>query len=123
MFCLKNDLSDKNRFKIIKTCEQFGLTGCVLITNDIKLIIVEGKQKGIRFFTNLVLNRIDWKLCNETNINNLNSEYCVQVWNGPIHQRNFKQFVMKYAQSESEAKQFLQHYSCLHYYFACNVKL
>ena len=62
VFRIGNYKSGRNSFKVNKTCEQFALTGCVLIANNVKLIIVEGKEKGIKFFTRLVEKRIDWTL-------------------------------------------------------------
>jgi len=129
IFKIKDLRNGKIRFKVTMTAEQFNLTGCILLLEDINIIIVEGGPKGIKFYTRLVCERIKWNEnidnnnnntnnTNNTNDNNNNSEdnYCVQVWQGIVAKRSFQAFLFKKCENESELKKFLSLRKCYHYY-------
>eukprot|EP00808_Paulinella_micropora_P010808 g70267.t1 len=50
----------KRRFKVDVNAQQYNLSGCVAMWNDINCVVVEGGPKGIKRFKRLMLNRIKW---------------------------------------------------------------
>ena len=40
--------------------QQFHLTGCVMLYQDVNLVVVEGGPKGLKKFKRLMMHRIKW---------------------------------------------------------------
>ncbi|KAI3867464.1 hypothetical protein MKX03_010044 [Papaver bracteatum] len=56
-----NDLSHpQTRFKVSVHAQENRLTGCLVITEDFTVAVVEGGNKSIKRFGNLMLKRINW---------------------------------------------------------------
>ena len=142
-------LNKKNKFKCQINAQQYNLTGCILIlknedimstingndnnnedNNGFTMILVEGGQKGVRFYNNLVMNRIKWNQSNNDNniingnsnnkLNNIingdnDNNYCHCIWEGIVAKRNFQAFLIKSCENKAELRKFLSLRKCAHY--------
>lgn len=101
------------RFKVDRNAKQLNLSGTAILFPTFNMVIVEGGPKGIRFFKNLMLNRIDWTKFDETKDNE-----CALVWEGESRKSNFKGFRFKPIPTEMMAKEFLENHEVVHYWNA-----
>ena len=89
------------------------LSGTAILFPTFNLVIVEGGPKGMKFFKNLMLNRIDWTKFDETKDNE-----CVLVWEGELRKSSFRGFRFKPIPTEMMAKDFLENHGVVHYWNA-----
>jgi U4/U6 small nuclear ribonucleoprotein PRP3 len=54
--------SKKNRYKVDINAAELHLTGCVVHTGHLSLVVVEGGTKALKKYKKLMLQRIDWKM-------------------------------------------------------------
>lgn len=54
--------SKKNRYKVDINAAELHLTGCVVHTGHMSLVVVEGGTKALKKYKKLMLQRIDWKM-------------------------------------------------------------
>ncbi|KAJ5071066.1 u4/u6-associated RNA splicing factor-related [Anaeramoeba ignava] len=62
VFHAKHIRHPKTKYKIDVNAQQRNLSGCCIFVRDMNLIVVEGGPKNIKFYKNLLLKRIKWKL-------------------------------------------------------------
>ncbi|KAH8740043.1 hypothetical protein FG386_000870 [Cryptosporidium ryanae] len=106
IFHLSN-LSDKRIiFKIDKNAKDCHLTGCCVVSSiSSSVVFVEGSIKSIKFYKNLLLNRIKWNECE-------NKTECNLIWEGTNNSRKFKGWKLYYSHTrEDEYKFFLDNKS------------
>lgn len=48
------------RFKVETNCKQLFMTGCVVLYEDVNVVVVEGGPKQQKKYRQLMLNRIKW---------------------------------------------------------------
>jgi len=131
-----NDLADpRKKFKIDITAQENILSGIVLVTAALNLIVVEGGPKAVRRFKKLVLRRIKWsggtdeeiedddedeKLKGiETNIDDIKASKkneCVLVWEGIVKHSNFRNFRVETHPNAASARSALQMRGVEHYW-------
>jgi U4/U6 small nuclear ribonucleoprotein PRP3 len=113
-FRVKNLDHNHFKFKVDKNAQQHNLTGTAILYPAFNLVIVEGGPKGIKFYKNLMLNRIQWKQFDQGEEVN----ECVLVWEGEIKQPAFKGFRFKTIPTELMVKEFLEKHDAVAYWNA-----
>ncbi|KAL3128073.1 U6 associated RNA splicing factor [Cryptosporidium hominis] len=88
-------------FKIDRNAHDCHLTGCCVISSiDPCIILVEGSKKSIKFYKNLLLNRIKWDQPIETTTS------CSLIWEGVRPSRIFFKWKIYYCHSKEDAYRF-----------------
>ncbi|KAJ1283551.1 hypothetical protein BS78_03G137100 [Paspalum vaginatum] len=115
------DLSHpQTRFKVDVNAQENRLTGAVVITDTISVVVVEGGKKSIKRYNKLMLNRIDWASAvgdddaDEESDKPVNS--CVLVWQGTVAKPTFHRFTVHNCRSEAAAKKVFIDASVSHYW-------
>ncbi|AQK59347.1 Pre-mRNA-splicing factor 3 [Zea mays] len=116
------DLSHpQTRFKVDVNAQENKLTGAVVITDSISVVVVEGGKKSIKRYNKLMLNRIDWPAAvggdEDTEMEAdkpVNS--CVLVWQGSVAKPTFHRFTVHNCRSEAAAKKVFVDVSVPHYW-------
>ncbi|XP_031250087.1 protein RDM16 isoform X8 [Pistacia vera] len=118
-----NDLSHpKTRFKVDVNAHENRLTGCVVITEGISVVVVEGGSKSIKRYGMLMLRRIDWaKAVNEEDedkdeISDKPVNKCMLVWQGSVAKPSFNRFSVHECMTEAAAKKVFADAGVAHYW-------
>ncbi|XP_044461922.1 protein RDM16-like isoform X2 [Mangifera indica] len=118
-----NDLSHpKTRFKVDVNAHENRLTGCVVITEGISVVVVEGGSKSIKRYGKLMLRRIDWaKAVNEEDededeISEKPVNKCMLVWQGSAAKPSFNRFSVHECMTEAAAKKVFADAGVAHYW-------
>jgi len=136
-----NDISDpRHKFKVDVNARDLQVSGCVILYNNVNLVVVEGGEKAIRKFKKLMLKRIDWsKSISDENSEDPKTEAetekseskaisttvpgvpnkCVLVWEGTILKANFQQFRFESFPNEEAIRKYLNHRWSEHYLDMC----
>eukprot|EP01027_Heterolobosea_sp_BB2_P018115 GEZU01025577.1.p1 GENE.GEZU01025577.1~~GEZU01025577.1.p1 ORF type:complete len:540 (-),score=140.42 GEZU01025577.1:60-1631(-) len=134
----------QKKFKVDMNAQQLHLTGCVVLSESITLIVAEGGPKAIRQFTKLLTRRIDWNRTvsgsttaaeenmedededKEDNNNNNDGENapkgarkCRLVWQGSIQKPSFRGFRFQKFLTEAMARKYLKDHGCEHFWDMC----
>eukprot|EP01134_Creolimax_fragrantissima_P007365 CFRG7365T1 len=135
IFRLKNLKDYQKRYKVDVNATQFHLTGGVIATPDLTLVVAEGGPKNMKKYKRLMLNRIKWEekrkprgtdhkrsrrgpdgeLEIESDSSDEDDENrvpnsCTLVWEG-VHQKPaFSEWMYKKATSTVAAREFLEEY-------------
>eukprot|EP00899_Mesostigma_viride_P029595 jgi/Mesvir1/9820/Mv02981-RA.1 len=120
VFCVDDLSHPKNRFKVDINAQQNHLTGCVVICDELSVVVVEGVPKAIRRFTGLMLRRIDWS----ANLDDEEEEVagghkqnkCYLVWEGSVLSPAFDKFEFETCRSEAAARKYLDDKKVAHYF-------
>ncbi|KAF0987249.1 hypothetical protein HZS_4512 [Henneguya salminicola] len=124
------DISNRsNRFKVDKNAQQNYMTGCVLLFQDMNLVILEGGPKSQKRMKRLLLQRINWSKdiisssnINKSHIKTIDEEKeaihnkCSLVWEGAYGYPSFKEWNFKQFDSEAVAREFLKKHRADHYW-------
>jgi U4/U6 small nuclear ribonucleoprotein PRP3 len=116
------DLSHpQTRFKVDVNAQENRLTGAVVITDSISVVVVEGGKKSIKRYNKLMLNRIDWATAvggdEDAEVEGdkpVNS--CVLVWQGSVAKPTFHRFTVHNCRSEAAAKKVFVDAKVPHYW-------
>eukprot|EP00271_Cylindrocystis_brebissonii_P010259 TRINITY_DN2639_c0_g1_i6.p1 TRINITY_DN2639_c0_g1~~TRINITY_DN2639_c0_g1_i6.p1 ORF type:complete len:1240 (+),score=382.36 TRINITY_DN2639_c0_g1_i6:444-4163(+) len=114
----------QTRFKVDKNAQENRLKGCVVMTDDMAIVIVEGGLKSIKRFGKLMLRRIKWeKAVVEAKIGDPRSALaarpneCKLVWQGAVAKPAFEgDFQLLIFPSGVGARRFLEERKCAHYW-------
>ena len=91
------------------------MTGCVVLYEDVNVVVVEGGPKQQKKYKQLMLNRIKWEedvikekdlqegIAGNVEANMVNS--CVLVWEGQTKERNFGELKFKQCPTEKFARE------------------
>ncbi|AOA63517.1 Splicing factor, component of the U4/U6-U5 snRNP complex [Komagataella phaffii CBS 7435] len=122
VFKIDRLVNPKHIYKVDINAKQNSLVGSIVSVKDtFSLIVVEGGEKSIRKYKNLLLNRINWtenehkkkpegeeKTDQEEPIlEDLSSNQCFLLWEGPIADFRFRGWSNKQFEDELEALNFL----------------
>lgn len=124
------DLSNPSKkFKVDTNAQQLYLTGTVVITKDIVLVITEGGPKSQKKFKRLMMNRIKWEEDSaqgrrQDKIDKKNMEYhvdkqmnsCQLVWEGTSMKKTFEDWKFHMFKTEAEARELLRKFNVEHYW-------
>ncbi|CAD8067434.1 unnamed protein product [Paramecium sonneborni] len=112
VFRIDDDLSSNNleskklKFKVDKNAQQDSLCGVCQIANQNgqsvvpSIVVAEGGPKGIKFYKQLLLNRIKWK-------SDVSKQGCILLWEGVAKQHAFNKWKIIEIKSEAEVKRIL----------------
>ena len=60
MFRVKNLQNPAKKWKLEKNASQLFLSGCVVLYQDVNIVVVEGGPKQLKKYKQLMLKRIKW---------------------------------------------------------------
>ncbi|KAI3964324.1 hypothetical protein MKW92_015188 [Papaver armeniacum] len=107
-----SDLSHpQNQYKVNVNAQQNQLTGCLVITEDITVVVVEGGSKSIKRYGKLMRKRIKWAetVRNEEEDSTAEDDdkpvnKCVLVWQGSVAKSSFDGFAVHKCRTEAAAR-------------------
>eukprot|EP01064_Diplonema_japonicum_P000849 TRINITY_DN10581_c0_g1_i2.p1 TRINITY_DN10581_c0_g1~~TRINITY_DN10581_c0_g1_i2.p1 ORF type:complete len:504 (+),score=137.71 TRINITY_DN10581_c0_g1_i2:41-1513(+) len=99
-------------WKIIENAKQLHLTGMLIRTNGVNLVMIDGGRKPTRKFSRLLLHRIDYELAE--NEDNKNNACC--VWQGYSERKMQKEFKSLTFTDGLKAKKYLDTLGSGHYW-------
>lgn len=140
-------LSDpKHKYKVNVVAQQKALTGITVFNPSFNLVVVEGGYHAIKYYKNLMLNRIRWteKAPPRDQSDNLTTDKpmavlevggiddeatttpelsvdlatnkCLLIWMGEIKANNFNRWSVRSTETEQEAKDILTRYNASHFW-------
>ena len=130
MLCrIKYLTNGRHKFKVRKTAEKDLLSGVCIFHPSFAVVLVEGTDKGIKHYRQLMENRIDWteqarprtdgddeedaedadtgKAEEPEGPESLEDNKCEIIWSGEVPERTFKQFRARHAETDTKAKEWL----------------
>lgn len=118
-----NDLSHpQTRFKVDVNAQENRLTGCVVISDGITVVVVEGGNKPIKRYGKLMLGRINWAAAvKEEDEDGDESDdkppnKCVLVWQGSVAKPSFHRFTVHECLTEAAARKIFADAGVAHYW-------
>ncbi|KAF8055027.1 hypothetical protein N665_1305s0014 [Sinapis alba] len=115
----------KARFKVEMNARQNRLTGCSVMTEEMSVIVVEGKSKAIKRYGKIMLRRINWEEAVKKDENEEEEEdeeenggenKCWLVWQGSVAKQSFHRFHVQECLTESAAKKVFSDAGVAHYW-------
>lgn len=115
----------QHKFKVRETAKKDLLSGVCLFGKDFALVVVEGSDKGVKHYKQLMTNRIDWTEQarplgkgeddasgsddegQDKAEGDLADNKCELIWEGEVPERSFKLFRARHAETDSKAKEWL----------------
>lgn len=117
VFWLPNVENESNRFKICINAEQFNLSGVLLINSLCSMVLVEGGPNGIRKYSRLLMERMDWNLRSSKDMERstiegkelplLQNQKCGLLWQGCDRKRLYSGFRHHICLNEDSAVKYL----------------
>lgn len=116
-----NDLSHpQTRFKVDVNAQENRLTGCVVISDALSVVIVEGGTKSIKRYAKLMLRRINWSAAVKVEEGDEEvhprENKCTLVWQGSVAKPSFDKFLIQTFRSEVAARKYLGDAGVGHYW-------
>ncbi|BBM98014.1 U4/U6 small nuclear ribonucleoprotein PRP3 [Marchantia polymorpha subsp. ruderalis] len=117
-----NDLSHpQTRFKVDMNAQENRLTGCVVMSDTMTVVVVEGGSKSIKRYSKLMLRRIKWETAVKEDDDNRPEglqgvNKCVLVWQGSVAKPNFDRFLIQQCRSEAAARKYFADAGVGHYW-------
>ncbi|KAI4339216.1 hypothetical protein MLD38_024178 [Melastoma candidum] len=118
-----NDLSHKQtRFKVDVNAQENRLTGCVVISDGITVVVVEGGSKSIKRYGKLMLNRINWAAAvndgeeEDDDREDKPPNKCLLVWQGSVAKQSFNRFTVHECITEAAARKVFSDAGVGHYW-------
>ncbi|ORX36283.1 pre-mRNA processing factor 3-domain-containing protein [Kockovaella imperatae] len=132
-FKIKYLTNGRHKFKVRETAKKDLLSGVCIFHPSFALVLVEGTDKGIKHYRQLMENRIDWteearpmpeedddeegegeKTAPSTsapttqpNPESLEDNKCELIWSGEVPERAFRLFRARHAETDTRAKEWL----------------
>ncbi|RID46309.1 hypothetical protein BRARA_I02981 [Brassica rapa] len=117
----------KTRFKVEMNARENRLTGCSVMTDEMSVVVVEGKSKAIKRYGKLMLRRINWAEAvkkdekegeeeNDDEEENGGNNKCWLVWQGSVGKPSFHRFLVQECLTESAAKKVFTDAGVAHYW-------
>merc|ERR1719412_773993 len=115
VYRIKNLANPARKFKVETNAKQLYMTGCVVLYEDVNVVVVEGGPKQQKKYKQLMLHRIKWEedvikekdlqegIAGNVEANMVNS--CVLVWEGQTKERNFGELKFKQCPTEKFARE------------------
>ena len=117
VYRVKSLINPSKKFKVETNAKQLYLTGCIVLYEDVNVIVVEGGPKQQKKYRQLMLKRIKWDeevYKDKDGVEADNS--CVLVWEGQTKERNFGEMKIKQCPTESFARDFFKKIGVEHYW-------
>ncbi|CAN8313446.1 unnamed protein product [Cochlearia groenlandica] len=120
----------KTRFKVEMNARENRLTGCSVMTDDMSVVVVEGKSKAIKRYGKLMTRRINWEEAvkkegnegddddeeDEEDENGRKKNKCWLVWQGSVAKPSFYRFNVQECLTDSAAKKVFTDAGVAHYW-------
>jgi U4/U6 small nuclear ribonucleoprotein PRP3 len=117
VYRVKNLSNPSKKFKVETNAKQLFMTGCVILYEDVNVVVVEGGPKQQKKYKQLMMNRIKW---DEEFIKDKEGQElvnrCTLVWEGETKERHFVEFKFKQCPTESFAREFFKNAGVEHYW-------
>lgn len=131
VYKIKYLTNGRHIFKVKQTAKSDLLSGVCVFSPNFALVLVEGVDKGVKHFRQLMTNRIDWteearplgdgdedgagsdgefyakKEQAKPEEGSMAENLCEVIWEGEVPERTFKMFRPRHAESDSKAKEWL----------------
>lgn len=111
------------RYKVDKNATQNRLTGCIVISDGMCVVIVEGGPKSIKRYSKLMTKRINWEAAVKEEYEDdadddapRSTNKCDLVWQGSVAHPNFDKFKIVDFRSAAAARKFLTDHKVGHYW-------
>ena len=117
VYRVKSLSNPSKKFKVETNAKQLYMTGCMVIYEDVNVVVVEGGPKQQKKYKQLMLNRIKWDdetYKDKDGVEGDNS--CVLVWEGETKERNFGEMKLKQCPTESFARDYFKKLGVEHYW-------
>ncbi|KAL3702285.1 hypothetical protein R1sor_020307 [Riccia sorocarpa] len=106
-----NDLSHpQTKFKVDMNAQENRLTGCVVISDSMTVVVVEGGSKSIKRYAKLMLRRIKWETAVKEDEDGSEDQQrvnkCVLVWQGSVAKPSFEKFLIQQCRTEAAARKY-----------------
>lgn len=117
-----NDLSHpQTRFKVDMNAQENRLSGCVVISDPMTVVVVEGGSKSIKRYAKLMLRRIKWETAVKDDDETAPGQdpvenKCALVWQGSVAKPNFDKFLIQQCRTEAAARKYLADAGVGHYW-------
>ncbi|KAL5732284.1 hypothetical protein ACHQM5_004926 [Ranunculus cassubicifolius] len=115
-----NDLSHpQTRFKVDVNAQENKLTGCVVMGENMTVVVVEGGGKAIKRYSHLMTKRIKWaEVVAEEGEDDMDRppNKCVLVWQGSVARPNFHKFLVHECRTEGAARKVFSDAGVVHYW-------
>ncbi|KAF7500107.1 hypothetical protein DV113_001831 [Geotrichum candidum] len=136
----------KHKYKVNVVAQQKGLTGITVFNPSFNLVVVEGGYHAVKYYKNLMLNRIKWTekappreqpddLTNDKPAIaseaasahgstsdtpeppvDMSTNKCLLIWMGELKSNNFNRWSVRSTETEQEAKDILTRYNASHFW-------
>lgn len=121
VFRIESLANGKHLYKININAKQLDLHGVCLHNPKFNLVIIEGGNKGIKFYKKLLLNRIKWTEPLETaedgSLGESQSDnQCRVVWENEVKELTFKKWSQMYTNDDDHALDVLRHFGVESYW-------
>lgn len=120
----------RHKFKIRKTADSDNLSGVCIFHPSFALVFVEGIDKSIKHYRQLMLHRIDWTeqarplgdadadgeggdddedadKGGNGDAHDMSDNKCELIWEGEVQERTFRGFRPRHSESDTSAKEWL----------------
>ena len=126
VYRIKNLSNPARKFKVETNAKQLYMTGCVVLYEDVNVVVVEGGPKQLKKYKQLMLQRIKWDediikekdlpkgIAGTSTSDIINS--CVLVWEGQTKERSFGELKFKQCPSEKFAREHFRKAGVEHYW-------
>ncbi|KAL2649804.1 hypothetical protein R1flu_017932 [Riccia fluitans] len=106
-----NDLSHpQTKFKVDMNAQENRLTGCVVMSDSMTVVVVEGGTKSIKRYAKLMLRRIKWENAVKEDEDGSEDQQrvnkCVLVWQGSVAKPCFEKFLIQQCRTEAAARKY-----------------
>eukprot|EP00897_Mesotaenium_endlicherianum_P004436 jgi/Mesen1/401/ME000010S_10855 len=109
----------QTRFKVDINAQENHLSGCVVISDDMTVVVVEGVSKAIKRYSKLMLKRINWATAVEDDKDEDAPEKtnsCVLVWQGSVARPSFERFTIHQCRTAAAARKHMADAGVGHYW-------
>jgi U4/U6 small nuclear ribonucleoprotein PRP3 len=113
--------STRHRQRVISGARRSQMTGAAVArsgNNAFSIVVVEGDDKSIRHFRNLMLRRVRWRYSNESDERErFAANQCTLLWQGHVVEPNMPSFHLRdNIESPLAARQLFARYNVAHYW-------
>lgn len=113
----------QQQYKVDINAQENRLTGVMLISDAMSVVLVEGGTKSNKRYQKLMLHRINWTqaLDKKDDDDDADEELardnkCVLVWQGSVLKPAFERFMVHKTRTEAAARKFLEDAGVGHYW-------
>lgn len=118
VYRVKSLANPSKKFKVETNAKQLYLTGCVVMYEDVNVVVVEGGPKSLNKYRKLMERRIKWDedVYSDKSDGSEKVNQCSLVWEGQAKDRSFGEVRIKQCPTESFARDYFRKCGVEHYW-------